>query len=120
MKYLFLFVFLFFCSHFKAESISKKPLLHHIIIAIDKAGCDGWIGNAEVGRHVNYLIHSKLFCEEKSVRSYYEPGDYISVVGFRINSDQKDMSVFSMPLKSGKGTMSYMQYDETQLERMLL
>lgn len=120
MKNIILFVFLFFCSYLQAESISEKPLRHHIIIAIDKAGCDGWIGNTEVGRYVNYLIHSKLSSEEKSVRSYYEPGDYISVVGFRINSDQKDMSVFSMPLKSGKGTMSYMQYDENQLERMLL
>ena len=120
MKNIILFVFLFFCSYLQAESISEKPLRHHIIIAIDKAGCDGWIGNAEVGRYVNYLIHSKLSSEEKSVRSYYEPGDYISVVGFRINSDQKDMSVFSMPLKSGKGTMSYMLYDENQLERMLL
>ena len=103
---------------FSVQAKNKEPLRHHIIIAVDKAGCDGWIGNAEVGQYVNYLIHSKL-SDEKAHRRYFEPGDYVSVVGFRINSNQRDMSVYAMPLRAGGGYLAYQQYNNYQLNSLL-
>lgn len=100
------------------QAKKNEALRHHIIIAVDKAGCDGWLGNAEVGQYVNYLIHSKL-ADETAKRHYFEPGDYVSVVGFRINSNQRDMSVFAMPLRAGGGFMAYQQYNNNQLNSLL-
>lgn len=117
LKYvLCIFLFLTVVS---VQAKDKEPLRHHIIIAVDKAGCDGWIGNAEVSQYVRKLLQSKLDSDIKFGRRYFEPGDYVSVVGFRINLDQSDMSVFAMPMKAGDGMMAYQQFSEDEWNSFL-
>ena len=52
-------------------------------------------------------------------RRYYEQGDYISFVGFRINAEQNDMDVFAMPLNGSNGKMKYLQYGPDELKTLL-
>ena len=119
MNLKFVLSFSLFLTGVSVQAKDKEPLRHHIIIAVDKAGCDGWIGNAEVSKYVDYLIHSQLTTNAQSKRRYFELGDYVSVVGFRINSNQKDMSVFAMPLRSGEETIAYKQLNNKQLNNLL-
>lgn len=113
-----IFSFVLFAST-EIQAKSEEPLRHHIIIAVDKAGCDGWIGNNEVKNCVNQLLHRNLSTTPKTARHYFDEGDYVSIVGFRINADQRDMDVFAMPLKGGTNTIAYQQYNNQQLNRLL-
>lgn len=119
MKYSFLFIFLFVNSYIYAESISEDSLRHHIIIAIDKAGCDEWIGNDEVGREVEHLVLEQPFEGQTERKHLYQKGDYVSFVGFRLNQLQNDMSVFAMPMSDEKGVLAWKDYTKTRLKIML-
>ena len=127
MKNIFPFIFLLFCAYLKAESISEMPLRHHIIIALDKAGCDGWIGDDEVIQGVNNLLRGDLSHLvnpdsgelSRSSRKLYEDGDYLSVVGFRINATQGDLKVFAMPMNNGDSKMAYCEYTQEQLINLI-
>lgn len=126
MKKLLLFIFLFSCACMKADSVSVQPMRHHIIIALDKAGCDGWIGNDEVGQNIlnllkgdlNSLVNSDMKVHHGS-RRLYEDGDYLSVVGFRINATQGDMNVFALPIYRGNSKMAYCEYTQDQLIQLM-
>ena len=127
MKKIFLFIFFIItCTYITAKPVSEHPLRHHIIIALDKAGCDGWIGNNEVGQNIFDLLKAdlnSLINPDNSVqqgsRRLYEDGDYLSIVGFRINSSQGDMNVFSMPLRDGTSKMAYCEYTQEDLKRLM-
>lgn len=116
--YNIIFAFALFAS-ISIEAKSDEPLRHHIIIAVDKAGCDGWIGNKEVRTCVNTLLNRNLSTTKTAARHYFDKGDYVSLVGFRINAEQCDMNVFAMPLKGGPNTITYQQYNNRQLNRLL-
>lgn len=112
------FTLVFFLHCFSANSL---PLRHHIIIAIDKAGCDSWIGNEEVGREVQRLLLKQTFTEQagREHLHLYEEGDYVSFVGFRLNQLQTDMSVFAMPMSGGEGPLAWQPLSKTELSSLL-
>lgn len=101
------------------DARSGESLRHHIIIAIDKAGCDSWIGDKEVAQNIKKLLQDTIKSTNNSHRHYYESGDYLSIVGFRINTNQNDMSVFALPIKGEKGEIAYQQYSLKQLDNLL-
>lgn len=107
--------FVFLCAN-------STPLRHHIIIAIDRSGCDKWTGNAEFGQEVQRLLLRQSFSEdsEDNDRTHlFEEGDYISFVGFRINHDQTDMNVFAMPLLYETNNFSWLSLSKENLRSTL-
>lgn len=100
----------------------SEPLRHHIIIALDKAGCEEWIGSNEVGEGIYRLLNEDLHNLQnvkpktgESPRSLFNSGDYLSIVGFKINEVQRDMSLYALPMKSGNSDMAYYEVTLDQL-----
>ena len=100
------------------NAASSESLRHHIIIAIDKAGCDDWIGVNEVGKSIQNLLNANAPGNDKG-RHLYEPGDYLSIVGFRINISQTDMNVFTLPISGDDQKLAYQNYSIDQLKNLL-
>lgn len=113
---------IFLLTGLLVEAQREKPLRHHIIIALDKAGCDSWIGADEVGEDINRLLQTKMhrLGEQKTKteiaqRHLFEHGDYVSIVGFKINENQHDMNVYALPVSFGKGKLAYKELSLEQL-----
>ena len=84
------------CSLFlKAET--DKYLKHHVILAIDKAGCDGWIGNKEVGLKVRNILLDFRQDDFLIYRPLFQIEDYLSILGFAVDAYQQDMSMYATP-----------------------
>jgi len=116
------FLFFFLLTGLLVEAQTVEPLRHHIIIALDKAGCESWIGADEVGEDINRLLTTEMYRFEGqktkskiSQRHLFEHGDYVSIVGFKINEDQHDMNVYTLPMSLGKSKMTY---EELSLEQL--
>ncbi len=116
---LFLCLFLNQKKMFALRAQSSIPFLHHIIIAVDKAGCDDWIGSKETEMKIRSLLFGKNFESGHGRHHLFENGDYVSVVGFKINANQTDMDLFAMPMGKKTTNYSYQQYSVEQLDHIL-
>ena len=116
---LLLFLFLNQEKAIALNAQSSIPLRHHVIIAVDKAGCDDWIGSDEAAMKIRQLLLYKKFDNGHGRRHLFENGDYVSIVGFRINASQTDMRVFAMPMGEEAARYSYQQYSTEQLDHLL-
>jgi hypothetical protein len=113
---------LFLLTGLFVKTQAAEPLRHHIIVALDKAGCEDWIGADEVGEDINRLLKTTLgsllgqeSAPASAQRHLFEKGDYVSFVGFKINEAQHDMNVFALPVSFGKEKMAYKKYSLEQL-----
>lgn len=120
MKKVYIIILLLLTGLF-VNAQSSEPIRHHIIIALDKAGCEEWIGDEEVGDGIYRLLNKRLHNLQKtelrpgeSPRCLFINGDYLSIVGFKINETQHDMSVYALPMKSGNSKMVYKQITPEQ------
>ena len=98
-----LLVLLLLCSPMAAQ---ETYLRHHVIVAIDKAGCYEWSRSSEVAVTVkNILFDINTKSEDPSLcdRSpLVQDGDYVSFVGFSIKPSAKDMDTYVLPLGDSK------------------
>lgn len=107
------------CSLFlKAET--DKYLKHHVILAIDKAGCDGWIGNKEVGLKVRNILLDFRQDDFLIYRPLFQIEDYLSILGFAVDAYQQDMSMYATPLTVGDEPVRYKNPDESNLDKLLV
>ena len=80
-----------------------EDIRHHIIVAADMAGCEGWIDKEMVPYYIIQLLKSTNY-EDSGDRKLYETEDYISFLGFRIEPDKRDMSTYQLPMtQNNKG-----------------
>lgn len=104
-------------SFLKAEV--DDTLRHHVILAIDKAGCDGWIGNKEVAQKVRNVLLDFRHDDYQIYRPLFQTSDYLSILGFAVDASQHDMSMYATPLKMGGKPVRYMNPDKQNLNRLL-
>lgn len=104
-------------SFLKAEV--DDTLRHHLILAIDKAGCDGWIGNKEVAQKVRNVLLDFRHDDYQIYRPLFQTSDYLSILGFAVDASQHDMSMYATPLKMGGKPVRYMNPDKQNLNRLL-
>ncbi len=92
-------------------------LRHHVIVAIDKAGCNTWIREGYVANAVcellyNYPTDSSLYYR----KSLITDGDYLSFVGFTIKPYERDMSTYM--LSRGTNPLVYQNHkNRTYIKR---
>lgn len=110
-------VFLSYPSFLKAEV--DDTLRHHVILAIDKAGCDGWIGNKEVALKVRNVLLDFKHADYQIYRPLFQTSDYVSILGFAVDASQHDMNMYATPLKTGSEPVRYTNPDEQSLDRLL-
>ncbi len=121
---LFFFFFLFFSDLIKGQNLhalaENKDLVssvkNHIIIAIDQAGCNSWIGEEEVMTAVKRMLFNN---NEKTDQPVFRDNDYISVVGFNMDARQNNMNCFIKPEVFYKDTIAYKQFESEQLKHLL-
>lgn len=94
---------LLFPSQIKAE---EDGLRHHVIVAIDKAGCYEWSRSSEVARIVkNILFNNRPADPTLYYRDFLvKDGDYVSFVGFSIKPYAKDMDTYVLPLGDSRNS----------------
>lgn len=112
-------VCLFLLNSFSLDAEEDDPLRHHVILAIDKAGCDGWIGSREVSGTLRDILLSFKDVDYQVYRPIFRTSDYLSVLGFAIDASQHDMSMYATPLKLGDDPIRYETPDELQLSVLL-
>lgn len=113
------FIFFLFVTGLIARAQSGESLRHHIIIAIDKAGTKEWRGTDEVCRYVNRFLSKSVNGKGHKKRRLFEDGDLVSVLGFALNANQTDMSVFALPVDDGNGKFAYREFQAPQLHQYL-
>ena len=111
-------VFLSYPSFLKAEV--DDTLRHHVILAIDKAGCDSWIGNREVSVSVRNILLSFWHSGYQMDRPMFLASDYLSILGFAVDASQRDMSMYAIPLKVGGEPFCYRNPDVESLINLLI
>lgn len=111
-------VFLSYPSFLKAEV--DDTLRHHVILAIDKAGCDSWIGNREVSVSVRNILLSFGHSGYQMDRPMFLASDYLSILGFAVDASQRDMSMYAIPLKVGGEPFCYRNPDVESLINLLI
>lgn len=109
----------FLLNSFPLNAEEDEPLRHHVILAIDKAGCDGWIGSREVSGTLRDILLSFKDVDYQVYRPIFRTSDYLSVLGFAIDASQHDMSMYATPLKLGDDPIRYETPDELQLSVLL-
>lgn len=68
----------FLLSSFPLNAEEDEPLRHHVILAIDKAGCDGWIGSREVSGTLRDILLSFKDVDYQVYRPIFRTSDYLS------------------------------------------
>lgn len=97
----------------------NDDLRHHVILAIDKAGCDGWIGNREVAVKVREVLLNFRHNDYQIYRPLFQTSDYLSILGFAVDASQRDMSMYATPLKAGNEPVRYVNFKENELNDLL-
>lgn len=110
---------LFLLNSFPLNAEEDEPLRHHVILAVDKAGCDGWIGSREVSGTLRDILLSFKDVDYQVYRPIFRTSDYLSVLGFAIDASQQDMSMYATPLNFGDALIRYETPNELQLSVLL-
>ena len=90
-----------------------EGIRHHVIIAIDKAGCGKWAINDEVAQKVNKWLSDTGLTGEAPGRQLFEDGDFISIVGFAMNELNTDIKMFVAPIQN----LNYKSFKASDLSR---
>lgn len=98
-----LLVLLLLCSPMAAQ---ETYLRHHVIVAIDKAGCYEWSRSSEVARIVKDILFNNRPADPTLYYrdSLVQDGDYVSFVGFSIKPNAKDMDTYVLPLGNSRNS----------------
>lgn len=116
---LFIWMIAFLAHPFIMMAEVDDTLRHHVILAIDKAGCDGWIGNREVSMSVRNILLNFRHTGYQMYRPMFQTTDYLSILGFAVDASQHDMSMYATPLKVGDGPVRYRNPDIKDLSNLL-
>ena len=77
-----------------------SSMQYHFIIAFDKAGCE-WNKDFATAAAIKKILFSSYSDSGLLDRNQlFQSGDYISFVGFAIDSQSEDMEVFALPMSS--------------------
>ena len=85
-----------FCLTVKAQT-DDNTMRHHVIVAVDMAGCNKWNGGDTIAKMVIKMLDFKNYDQSRD-RQLYMDDDYISFLGFRTDADKSDMTTFQLPL----------------------
>lgn len=86
---------------------------NHTIVSIDKAGCNSWSQSPIVAAKVKSLLFD--YRDNTVTSALYNEGDYLSIVEFRTNSFQRDMTTYA----TSKENLSYIEKSPSYIRRLI-
>ena len=85
-----------FCLTAKAQT-DDNAMRHHVIVAVDMAGCNNWNGKDVIANKVIKKLDFTDYDQSRG-RQLFIDGDYISFLGFRTDPGQRDMTTYQLAL----------------------
>lgn len=85
-----------FCLTVKAQT-DDNTMRHHVIVAVDMAGCNNWNRKDTIAKMVIKKLDFTDYDQSRG-RQLFIDGDYISFLGFRTDTSQRDMTTYQLAL----------------------